>query len=89
VIEAIADPKIKGITCQMTYFSRGMINRLRQGNWFEDPSNSSIVCRQTGPVVIDTIETDEGGQEIHPANDTLIYVSFLRQVQKARQDSCR
>jgi hypothetical protein len=40
-------------------------------------------------MVIDTIETDEGGQEIHPANDTLIYVSFLRQVQKARQDSCR
>jgi len=32
VIEAIADPKIKGITCQMTYFSRGTINRLRQGN---------------------------------------------------------
>ena len=24
-----------------------------------------------------------------PANDTLIYISFLRQVQKARQDSCR
>lgn len=70
VIEAIADPKIKGITCQMTYFSRGMINRLRQGNWFEDPSNSSIVCRQTGPVVIDTIETDEGGQEIQTQRTT-------------------
>jgi CreA protein len=70
VIEAIADPKIKGITCQMTYFSRGTINRLRQGNWFEDPSNSSIVCRQTGPVVIDTIETDEGGQEIQTQRTT-------------------
>jgi CreA protein len=101
VIEAIADPKIEGVTCHMTYFSRGMIDRLRQGNWFEDPSNSSIACRQTGPMVIDTIETDEDGEEIFSqrqslifkalavrrvydrVNDTLIYVSFSRQVQEA------
>ena len=101
VIEAIADPEVKGITCHMTYFSRGMIDRLRQGNWFEDPSNSSIACRQTGPMVIDTIETDEDGEEIFSqrqslifkalavrrvydrANDTLIYVSFSRQIQEA------
>jgi CreA protein len=100
VIEAVADPEIKGITCHMTYFSRGMIDRLRQGNWFEDPSNSSIACRQTGALVIDTIETDEDGEEIFSqrqslifkslavrriydrANDTLIYVSFSRQVQE-------
>jgi CreA protein len=44
VIEAIADPKVKGITCHITHFSGGMIDRLRQGNWFEDPSNSSIAC---------------------------------------------
>jgi CreA protein len=45
--------------------SRGLIDRLRHGNWFEDPSNSSIVCRQ-----IDTIETDEGGQEIQTQRTT-------------------
>jgi CreA protein len=85
----------------LTYFSRGMIDRLRQGNWFEDPSNSSIACRQTGPMVIDTIETDEDGEEIFSqrqslifkalavrrvydrVNDTLIYVSFSRQIQEA------
>ena len=32
VIEAIADPKVKGITCHITYFSRGLLDRLRQGN---------------------------------------------------------
>jgi CreA protein len=101
VIEAIPDPKVKGVTCHITYFSRGMIDLLRQGNWFEDPSNSSIACRQTGPLVIDTIETDEDGEEIFSqrqslifkvlavrrvydrANDTLIYVSFSRQIQEA------
>jgi CreA protein len=78
-----------------------MIDRLRPGNCFEDPSNSSIACRQTGPMVIDTIETDEDGEEIFSQrqslifkvlavrrvydrpNDTLIYVSFSRQVQEA------
>jgi CreA protein len=34
---------------------------VRQGQWLEEPSNSSIACRQTGPMVMDTIETDEGG----------------------------
>src|SRR5688572_14476828 len=62
VIEAIADPKVEGVTCHITYFSRGMIDRLRQGNWFEDPSNSSIACGQTGSMVIDKIETDRTGR---------------------------
>ena len=101
VVEAIADPKVRGVTCHMTYFSRGFIDRLRQGNWFEDPSNSSIACRQTGPLVIGAIETDEDGEEIFSqrqslvfkalavrriydrANDTLVYVSFSRQIQQA------
>ena len=101
VVEAIADPKVRGVTCHLTYFSRGLIDRLRQGNWFEDPSNSSIACRQTGPLVIGAIETDEDGEEIFSqrqslifkalavrriydrANETLIYVSFSRQVQEA------
>jgi catabolite regulation protein CreA len=73
VTEAIADPKVKGVTCHITYFSRGMIDRLRQGNWFGNPSNSSIACRQTGAMVIDTIETDEGGEEIFSQHQSLIF----------------
>ncbi len=68
VIEAIADPQVEGNTCHVTYFGRGMIDRLRQGNWFEDPSNSSIACRH---------------RVYDQANDTLIYVSFSRQIQEA------
>jgi CreA protein len=44
VVEAIEDPKIKGITCHLSHFERGLIDRLRKGNWFEDPSNASIAC---------------------------------------------
>ena len=100
VIEAVADPKVQGVTCHLTYFSRGLIDRIWQGNWFEDPSNSSISCRQTGPIAIADIEIDENGEEIFSsrqslifkwlavrrvydrANDTLIYVSFSRQIKE-------
>ncbi len=73
VIEAIADPKVQGVTCHLTYFSRGLIDRLRQGNWFEDPSNSSIACRQTGPLVIGAIATDVDGEEIFSQRQSLIF----------------
>src|SRR5687767_1473820 len=59
VVEAIEDPKIQGVTCHVTHFERGLIDRLRKGNWFEDPSNASIACRQTGPIVIGDIERDD------------------------------
>ncbi|TIU03260.1 MAG: CREA protein, partial [Mesorhizobium sp.] len=42
IVEAIKDPKVEGVTCHVTYFERGMIDRLQKGNWFEDPSDSSI-----------------------------------------------
>jgi len=48
VIEAVTDPQVKGVTCHVTYFDRSIIDRLSKGNWFEDPSNNSIACRQTG-----------------------------------------
>ncbi len=55
LIDAIADPKVKGITCHITYFDRSVIDRLKNGNWFEDPSNNAIACRQTGPIEIGTL----------------------------------
>ncbi len=62
VVEAIPDPKVQGVTCHLTYFERGLIDRLRKGDWFQDPSNSSIACRQTGPLVIGAIETMRTGR---------------------------
>jgi CreA protein len=50
VIEAIADPDVGGVTCHLAYFERSVLDRLSQGNWFEDPSNSAIQCARTGPV---------------------------------------
>jgi CreA protein len=76
VIDAVPDPKVQGVTCHVTYFERGVIDRLRNGNWFEDPSNSSIACRQTGPIVVGDIETDKNGEEVFSEGRSLVFKSL-------------
>jgi CreA protein len=73
IIEAVADPKVQGVTCHVSYFERGVVDRLQKGNWFEDPSDSSISCRQTGPITIGDISMDEGGEEIFNQGISLIW----------------
>ncbi|MDQ1901462.1 CreA family protein [Paracoccus sp. WLY502] len=55
VIEAVADPVVGGVTCHLAYFERSVLDRLSQGNWFEDPSNSAIQCAMTGSVDVSTL----------------------------------
>ena len=64
IVDAIKDPKVEGVTCHVPYFDRGIIDRLHKGNWFEDPSDSSISCRQTGPITIGDIDLGEKGEEV-------------------------
>jgi CreA protein len=73
IIEAVPDPKVQGVTCHVSYFERGMVDRLQKGNWFEDPSDSSISCRQTGPITIGDISMGEDGEEIFNQGISLIW----------------
>lgn len=77
VIEAVTDPKIKGITCHVTYFDRSIIDRLSKGNWFEDPSNNSIACRQTGPIEIGDIDLSKEGEEVFREGMSLIWKQLV------------
>lgn len=77
IIEAVHDPKVEGVTCHVTYFDRGVIDRLQKGNWFEDPSNSSISCRQTGPIVIGDIDLGGDGEEVFKQRQSLIWKSVV------------
>ena len=77
IIEAIPDPKVQGITCHLTYFERGLIDRLRKGDWFQDPSNSSIACRQTGPIVVGAIDMDANGEEVFREGLSLVFKSLV------------
>jgi len=75
-IEAIDDPKVKGVTCHVSYFDRGLIDRLRNGEIFSDPSNSSIACSQTGAIVIGDIEKDDGGESVFSKRTSLVWKSL-------------
>lgn len=73
IIEAFADPKVEGVTCHISYFERSMWDRLSKGNWFEDPSNASIACRQTGPIKIGKISMAE---DVFSESRSLIFKSL-------------
>jgi CreA protein len=77
VIEAVRDPKVEGITCHIAYFERGVIDRLKKGDWFEDPSNSSIACRQTGVVKVGDIELGEEGEEVFKERRSMIWKKLV------------
>lgn len=76
VIEAIADPKVQGVTCHISYFDRSMWDRLSKGNWFEDTSNSSISCQQTGPIVLGNISLSNRGESVFSQSRSLIFKSL-------------
>ena len=88
VVEAIADPKVQGITCHLTHFDRSVIDRLSKGNWFEDPSNSSIACRATGRVVVGSIDTGRSGEEVFSERASLIFKSIaIRRIYDRQNDT--
>ena len=72
-VEAIADPKVKGVTCHFSYFDRSFIDRIANGKWFEDPSNNSIACRQTGPITIGDIAMGKSGEEVFSKSTSLFF----------------
>ena len=76
-IDAVTDPKVSGVTCHVTYFDRSVIDRLKKGNWFEDPSNNAISCQQTGPITIGDIELDRGGEEVFKSGLSLIWKALI------------
>lgn len=76
VIEAFSDPLVDGVTCHVAYFERGLIDRLQNGNWFEDPSNSSIACRQTGAITIGDIDRSDEGESVFSERRSIIWKSL-------------
>lgn len=75
-IEALADPDVDGVVCHLAFFNRSFIDRVSQGNWFEDPSYSALDCSAAGPITIGNIRTGAGGQEIFQQGRSLIWKSL-------------
>jgi CreA protein len=75
-VEAIPDPEVQGVVCHVAYFNRSMLDRLQQGNWFEDPSYSAVDCSASGPITVGDINLNRGGEEIFKQNRSLIWKSL-------------
>lgn len=75
-VEAVADPEVQGVVCHVAYFNRSLVDRLQQGNWFEDPSYSAVDCNASGPITIGSISTGKGGEEIFQQARSLIWKSL-------------
>jgi CreA protein len=88
VIEAIADPKVQGVTCHISRFDRSLIDRLSKGDWFVDPSNSSIACRQTGAIAVGDINLSAKGEEVFSERLSLIFKSLaVRRIYDKKNDT--
>lgn len=87
-VQAVADPKVQGVTCHVVHFDRSIIDRVSKGNWFEDPSNASIACRQTGPIVIGDIETSKDGEEVFSERKSLVWKAIaVRRIYDRKNDT--
>lgn len=63
-VEAVRDPTLPSVVCHIAYFDRSFLDRISQGNWFENPSNSSVSCQRTGPIALRGVSTSRAGEEI-------------------------
>jgi CreA protein len=75
-VEAVEDPDVKGVGCHVAYFNRSLIDRLQQGNWFEDPSYSAIDCSASGTITVGNISTSQSGDDIFKQQRSLIWKSL-------------
>lgn len=73
MVEALRDPDIPNVVCHVAYFDRSVLDRLRQGNWFENPSNSSVSCQRIGPIDLGGIDSSRSGEEIFNQRQSLFF----------------
>lgn len=75
IVEAVQDPLVPQVTCYVAYFDRSIIDRLQQGNWFEDPSYSAINCVATEPVPQEVLDDLPRKENIFSQRQSLIFKS--------------
>ena len=72
-IEALRDPQIPSVVCHLAYFNRSFLDRVRQGNWFENPSNSAVSCQRTGAITLQGVDLGASGDEIFSQRQSLLF----------------
>lgn len=91
-VTALTDPKVEGVTCHLVSFDRSTADRFLgmfgKQNPFEDPSNSSIACRMTGPIKVSNIPTDNKGEDIFNEKISAIFKSMnVKRIYDCKNDT--
>ncbi|WP_413208373.1 CreA family protein [Rhodospirillum sp. A1_3_36] len=68
-IEAFDDPKVSGVTCHLTRPRTGGLSGMV--GLAEDPSDSSIACRQIGPIKI--LEDFDPGETVFSERRSILF----------------
>ena len=70
-IESLTDPKIPGVTCHLSNIDADLD--------LADPSDSSLACRQTGPITPDMladIDTSPSGELLYRRSKSVLFKSL-------------
>lgn len=71
VIKAEQDPKVPGVTCHISHIEADLD--------FSDPSDMSIACRQTGPILADhlaQIDLSKNGEVMFRESKSILFKSL-------------
>lgn len=72
-VEALRDPDVPGVLCHFAHFDRGFWDRVGKGDWFEDPSNTSIDCLRVGRIDLADVRTGSSGEEVFSQRHSLFF----------------
>lgn len=72
-ITAIADPDVPGVVCHFASFDRSLIDRVSNGNAFENPSNTAISCQLDGTVDDALLASLPASEEVFSQGASLMF----------------
>eukprot|EP00180_Rhodochaete_pulchella_P001997 Plantae.Rhodophyta-Rhodochaete_pulchella.ctg3016.p1 GENE.Plantae.Rhodophyta-Rhodochaete_pulchella.ctg3016~~Plantae.Rhodophyta-Rhodochaete_pulchella.ctg3016.p1 ORF type:complete len:223 (+),score=23.57 Plantae.Rhodophyta-Rhodochaete_pulchella.ctg3016:1220-1888(+) len=68
------DPKISGVRIYISEFDKPLIDRVKAGKWFQQPSSASVTCAKVGPTSVrPDINKSKQGEEIFTDSRTLSF----------------
>ena len=76
-VEAFTDPALPGITLYLGDFERPLTEKI-SGDFFDDPTSSTLGCVQTGPITekqIGSLSSSSEGEEIFSESKNLLFKS--------------
>lgn len=71
IVHAFDDPKVKGVTCYLSVVETGGVKGAV--GLAEDPNQTSIACRQTGEIVVGSIERSKEGEVVFSEKQSLFF----------------